>query len=79
MAPERRLAAFKRAALAGLIPIIAGAAHQTVSRLKGPIDLAFIDADKPGYPDYYEALVPKLSERGLIWRTPRDGWGARAV
>jgi len=30
------------------------------------IDLAFIDADKPGYPDYYEALVPKLSPRGLI-------------
>ena len=30
------------------------------------VDLAFVDADKGGYTDYYEALVPKLSERGLI-------------
>ncbi len=31
-----------------------------------PVDLAFIDADKTGYLDYYEALLPRLSERGLI-------------
>ncbi len=30
------------------------------------IDLAFIDADKPGYVDYFEALVPRMRPGGLI-------------
>lgn len=30
------------------------------------VDFAFIDADKEGYHGYYEELVPRLSERGLI-------------
>lgn len=30
------------------------------------IDLAFLDADKPGYIDYWEALVPRLRPGGLI-------------
>ena len=31
-----------------------------------PIDLAFIDADKPGYLGYYEELVPRLRPGGWI-------------
>ncbi|MFI8853979.1 class I SAM-dependent methyltransferase [Streptomyces sp. 891-h] len=30
------------------------------------VDFAFIDADKAGYPAYYEALVPRLRPGGLI-------------
>jgi caffeoyl-CoA O-methyltransferase len=30
------------------------------------VDLAFIDADKTGYIGYFEQLVPRLSERGVI-------------
>jgi len=30
------------------------------------IDLAFVDADKTGYPDYYEELVPRLRPGGLL-------------
>jgi caffeoyl-CoA O-methyltransferase len=30
------------------------------------VDFAVIDADKPGYVDYYEELVPRLSAHGLI-------------
>lgn len=30
------------------------------------IDLAFVDADKPGYPDYYEELVRRLRPGGLL-------------
>lgn len=30
------------------------------------IDLAFVDADKIGYPDYYDELVPRLRPGGLI-------------
>jgi len=29
-------------------------------------DLVFIDADKTGYIDYYEMVVPRLSDRGII-------------
>ena len=30
------------------------------------IDFAFIDADKAGYASYIEALLPRMSPRGLI-------------
>ena len=43
-----------------------GPAVETLATLEGPFDLAFIDADKPGYIDYYEAVLPKLAPRGHI-------------
>jgi caffeoyl-CoA O-methyltransferase len=43
-----------------------GPAVETLASLDGPFDLAFIDADKGGYVDYYEAILPKLSPNGLI-------------
>lgn len=30
------------------------------------VDFAFVDADKPGYPEYYEALVSRLRPGGLL-------------
>ena len=51
---------------AGMIDIRLGPAVETVRGLEGPFDLVFIDADKQGYRDYYEASLPLLSERGLI-------------
>jgi caffeoyl-CoA O-methyltransferase len=48
------------------IEVREGPALETLAAIDEPIDLAFVDADKPGYVDYYEALVPKLAERGLI-------------
>ena len=43
-----------------------GPALETLQELAGPFDFVFIDADKPAYRDYFEATLPKLSERGLI-------------
>jgi len=48
------------------ITVHLGPALETVDRLDGPFDLVFIDADKTGYADYYEAVLPELSPRGLI-------------
>jgi caffeoyl-CoA O-methyltransferase len=43
-----------------------GPAIETVRGLEGPFDLVFVDADKGGYADYYEAVLPKLAPHGLI-------------
>ncbi len=60
---ERHIAA---AGEAERIEVRRGPALETIATLDGPFDLVFIDADKPGYLDYYEAVLAKLSERGLI-------------
>jgi caffeoyl-CoA O-methyltransferase len=43
-----------------------GPALATVEADPGPWDLVFIDAEKEGYRDYYEAVVPKLAPGGVI-------------
>jgi len=48
------------------IEIRVGPAIETVQTLDGPFDLVFIDADKPGYLAYYEAVLPKLAPDGVI-------------
>jgi caffeoyl-CoA O-methyltransferase len=49
------------------IEVRTGPAAETLSTLGDePIDLVFLDADKPGYLGYYEALVPKVRAGGLI-------------
>ena len=60
---ERHIAA---AGLADRIEVRRGPALDTVTSLDGPFDLVFIDADKTGYLDDYEAVLPKLSAGGLI-------------
>ena len=57
---------FATAGVGELITIVEGDAHETVSRLKGPIDLAFIAADKQGYLDYLKKLLPLVRPGGLI-------------
>ena len=43
-----------------------GPALETIRTLEGPFDLVFIDADKPNYRAYYEAVLPLLAEDGVI-------------
>jgi len=43
-----------------------GPGLETVESLDGPFDLVFIDADKENYVNYYEAVLPKLAEGGLV-------------
>jgi caffeoyl-CoA O-methyltransferase len=55
-----------RSPYADRITIHLGPALETIARLEGAFDLVFIDADKPNYASYYEAVLPRLSARGLI-------------
>jgi caffeoyl-CoA O-methyltransferase len=48
------------------IELIVGDALQTLDRLEGPFDLIYIDAWKNDYPAYYDRVLPKLAERGVI-------------
>jgi caffeoyl-CoA O-methyltransferase len=54
------------AGLADRIEVRRGPALATIATLDGPFDLVFVDADKMGYREYYEAVLPKLSDDGLI-------------
>lgn len=55
-----------RSPYAEMIEVRVGPAIETVRSLEGPFDFVFIDADKPSYLDYYEAVLPLLSPRGLV-------------
>ena len=57
---------FKEAGVDDIITLIEGNAHETVKRYTEPIDIVFLDADKPGYPDYLEKLLPLVRPGGLI-------------
>jgi caffeoyl-CoA O-methyltransferase len=43
-----------------------GPGLETIDSLDGPFDLVFIDADKPNYVNYYEAVLPKLADDGFV-------------
>jgi predicted O-methyltransferase YrrM len=57
---------FKKAGVDQLVTVVEGDAHQTIARLKEPIDVLFIDADKEGYTDYLKKLLPLVRPGGLI-------------
>jgi caffeoyl-CoA O-methyltransferase len=57
---------FKKSKTGNKIILHTGNALEILDTLDKPWDLIFIDADKPGYINYYEALVPKLKPGALI-------------
>jgi caffeoyl-CoA O-methyltransferase len=57
---------FKQAGVDHLVTLVEGDAHQTISRLRDPIDILFLDADKDGYLDYLQKLLPLVRPGGLI-------------
>lgn len=57
---------FNRSQKDKLIHLHTGNAVEIIPQLDRKWDLVFIDADKTGYIDYYELVVPMLSERGII-------------
>jgi predicted O-methyltransferase YrrM len=57
---------FKRAGVEKMVTLVMGNAHETVTKIKDPIDIVFIDADKSGYIDYLKKLLPLVRPGGLI-------------
>jgi caffeoyl-CoA O-methyltransferase len=66
------------AGYADRITIHMGPAPETIERLEGEFDFVFIDADKVNYVAYYEALLPRLAERGLM-AIDNTLWSGRVV
>jgi caffeoyl-CoA O-methyltransferase len=56
----------REAGVADRIDYRLGPALETIRGLDGPFDLVFVDADKEGYLDYYEATLPLLADGGLL-------------
>ena len=57
---------FKRADMADIITLVEGDAHEEVKKLKDKIDILFLDADKEGYIDYLDKLLPSVRPGGLV-------------
>jgi caffeoyl-CoA O-methyltransferase len=56
-----------RAGLSQRIALINGDAHREITKLEGPFDFVFMDADKEGEVDYFKKLYPKkLPPGGMI-------------
>jgi len=64
---DQALANFKRAGVEKDVTLVFGNAHEKVLELGDqPIDILFLDADKEGYIDYLEKLMPKIRPGGLV-------------
>ena len=48
------------------IELVFGDALESLRHVEGPFEVVFIDAWKPDYLQYYEAVVPKLAPNGVI-------------
>jgi caffeoyl-CoA O-methyltransferase len=57
---------WERAGVAAKIELRIGDGHALAAELDGSFDLAFVDADKPGYIDYFERLVQLIRPNGLM-------------
>jgi predicted O-methyltransferase YrrM len=57
---------FKQAGMEEIITVVEGDAHDQVKKLSGTIDIIFLDADKEGYVDYLNTLLPLLRPGGVI-------------
>jgi caffeoyl-CoA O-methyltransferase len=57
---------FERAGLADRVTVHRGAGAEVLATLPGPYDVAFIDADKDGYPEYGRLALERLRPGGIV-------------
>ena len=81
LTPER--AAFARELIRAAAPnttvdVHAGPALDNLSRVTGPVDFVFIDADKTNYPNYLEWAARHVREGGIVALDNSFAWGTFA-
>lgn len=69
---------WKKAGVDRKIDLRIGPALETLGKLKGKHDFAFIDADKPNYWKYYERCLQLLRKGGLI-AVDNTLWGGSVI
>ena len=69
---------WKKAGVDRKITLHLAPALETLSKLKGSFDLAFIDADKPNYWKYYERCL-KLMRKGGVIAVDNTLWGGSVI
>ncbi|HXK60729.1 MAG TPA: O-methyltransferase [Acidobacteriota bacterium] len=57
---------FREAGVDHIVTLVEGDAHQKIREYKDPVDLVFIDADKGGYLDYLNQVLPLVRPGGVI-------------
>ncbi len=57
---------FEASPVGDRITLRLGPALETIRSLTNPVDLSFIDADKEGYPVYYEELLARTRPGGVL-------------
>lgn len=57
---------FQQSAFGKQIKAHLGNALETIPKLDHRFDLAFIDADKPNYSNYFDLILPKMNKGGII-------------
>lgn len=61
------IANFRKAGVEKDVTLVFGNAHEKVLELDDkPVDILFLDADKDGYIDYLDKLLPKMRPGGLV-------------
>ncbi|TYP95492.1 caffeoyl-CoA O-methyltransferase [Fodinibius salinus] len=48
------------------ISLLMGKALKTIPTINGSFDFVFLDADKINYPKYYDMIIPRLKEGGVM-------------
>lgn len=57
---------FEKAGLADRITNLQGDGHAVAKTVEGPLDLAFVDAEKGNETDYFKTIFPKLRPGGFL-------------
>lgn len=57
---------FDKSKAGSKITLLMGKALATIPTISGSFDFVFLDADKINYPSYYELILPRLEQGGIM-------------